>query len=367
MGRFDAVVKALEEAVGGVFPAARLIVVAGGRTALDVAVGDCDEETWFDVASLTKPLVTTNLALRLCAEGRLDLDAALRAPGVTVRHALCHATGLPAWLPLVSLLPLEAAEGGLPPPAIRALVRERLLVMPVEAPPGSRSLYSDLGFLLLGEALAELARAPLDVQWQALAEDWGVRATYHPLGSARGAAVVPAARIAPTLADPALRGVVHDENARLLGGAAHAGLFATGRDVSRLAAVLVAAWHGDPPERSLGGGVRGAIPRDLMRLFWSPCGVPGSTWCLGWDRPSPPPGPSQAGMRWSREGVGHLGFTGCSLWIDPPRRRWVVLLSNRVYPSVSNAEDRRKAREGGEAIRPFRPALHDAIVAALDD
>lgn len=365
MSRLDAVVQELAAAVGVVFPAAQLIVVDGGHTALDVAVGDCDEETWFDVASLTKPLVTANLALRLCAAGRLDLDAELRAPGITVRHALCHATGLPAWLPLASLLPPAAAGGGLAPPAIRALVRERLLTLPVEAPPGSRSLYSDLGFLLLGEALAETARAPLDVQWQALAEDWGVLATYHPLREAPR----PAARIAPTLADPALRGVVHDENARLLGSAAHAGLFATARDVSRLTAVLVSAWHGDPPEMILGGGVRGPIPQGLMRLFWSPCGVyvPGSTWCLGWDRPAPLPGPSQAGTRWPREGVGHLGFTGCSLWIDPPRRRWVVLLSNRVYPSVSNAEDRRKARESGEAIRRFRPALHDAIVAALDD
>jgi CubicO group peptidase (beta-lactamase class C family) len=370
MSRLDAVVQALEAAVGGVFPAAQLIVVDGGREVLDVAVGDCDQETWFDVASLTKALVTTNLALRLCAAGRLDLDAELRSPGITVRHALCHATGLPAWLPLVSLLPPEVAGGGFPQPAIRALVRERLLLLPLEAPPGSRSLYSDLGFLLLGEALAEIAGAPLDVQWQALAEDWGVLATYHPLalalalapGPAPGSAPRTAVRVAPTHADPALRGVVHDENARLLGSAAHAGLFATARDVSRLAAVLVAAWHGDPPP----AGVRGPIPRDLVRLFWSPCGVPGSTWCLGWDRPSPPPAPSQAGARWPRDGVGHLGFTGCSLWIDPPRRRWVVLLSNRVYPSVSNAEDRRKSQEGQDAIRPFRPALHDAIVAALD-
>ncbi|HEX2574174.1 MAG TPA: serine hydrolase domain-containing protein [Polyangia bacterium] len=353
MSRFDAVVKELEAAVGRVFPAAQLIVADGGRTALDVAVGDCDQETWFDVASLTKALVTTNLALRLCAAGRLNLDDELRPPGMTVRHALCHATGLPAWLPLASLLPPEVAEGRAAPPAIRALVRERLRALPVEVPPGSRSLYSDLGFLLLGEALADIAGAPLDVQWQALAEDWGVLSTYHPSTEAR---------IAPTHADPVLRGVVHDENARLLGSAAHAGLFSTARDVSHLAAVLVAAWHGDPPPAA----IRGPIPRDLVRLFWSPCGVPGSTWCLGWDRPAPPPAPSQAGTRWPREGVGHLGFTGCSLWIDPPRRRWVVLLSNRVYPSVNNAEDRRKSQEGRDAIRQFRPALHDAIVAALD-
>jgi CubicO group peptidase (beta-lactamase class C family) len=87
--------------------------------------------------------------------------------------------------------------------------------------------------------------------------------------------------------------------------------------------------------------------------MWSPSQVPGSTWCLGWDRPSPQG--SSAGERWPKSGVGHLGFTGCSLWIDPARARWVVLLTNRVHPTRAN-----------DRIKAFRPALHDAIVAALD-
>jgi CubicO group peptidase (beta-lactamase class C family) len=95
------------------------------------------------------------------------------------------------------------------------------------------------------------------------------------------------------------------------------------------------------------------VQPETVRRFWHPSGVPGSTWCLGWDRPSP--GASSAGARWPRDGVGHLGFTGCSLWIDPPRARWVVLLSNRVHPTRAN-----------DAIKAFRPVLHDAVVAALD-
>ena len=91
----------------------------------------------------------------------------------------------------------------------------------------------------------------------------------------------------------------------------------------------------------------------MVRTFWSPAGVPGSTWRLGWDGPAATH--SQAGTRFSRAGVGHLGFTGCSLWIDPARETWIVLLSNRVHPSVPK-DDRFKA---------FRPLLHDAIVEAL--
>jgi CubicO group peptidase (beta-lactamase class C family) len=95
------------------------------------------------------------------------------------------------------------------------------------------------------------------------------------------------------------------------------------------------------------------VAQTTVRRFWSPSGIAGSTWCLGWDRPSP--GASQAGRRWSRDGVGHLGFTGGSLWIDPARGRWVALVSNRVHPTRAN-----------DAIKRFRPVLHDAIVSALD-
>jgi CubicO group peptidase (beta-lactamase class C family) len=137
-----------------------------------------------------------------------------------------------------------------------------------------------------------------------------------------------------------LVGVVHDENARAMEGVApHAGLFGSARDVHALVLAL------------LGGSL---VSRATLETFWRDAGVPDSTWCLGWDRPSPN-GYSSAGSRLSRDAVGHLGFTGCSLWIDPARPLWIVLLSNRIHPTREN-----------NRLREFRPILHDAICAALD-
>ena len=135
-----------------------------------------------------------------------------------------------------------------------------------------------------------------------------------------------------------LRGVVHDENARAMDGVAgHAGLFSTAHDVARLALDWRTRW------------TRGGVERQL----WQPSGVQGSTWCFGWDRPSAEA--SSAGTRWPRDGVGHLGYTGTSVWIAPGRGRAVVLLTNRVEPTREN-----------EKIKELRPALHDKIVEALD-
>ena len=312
----------LHDAVGRVFPAAQLIAVDHFSPVLACAVGDCTAETLFDIASLTKPLATVTLTMMALEAGRLALDDRPR-PELTVAQLLAHASGLPAWKPLG---------------ATRAEVLRAVETEPLESAPGTQSRYSDLGFILLGAAVERALGRPLDEAFAArVARPLGLGTAYGPRD--------PAA-CAPT--EGTLRGVVHDENARALGGVAgHAGLFSTAHDVSRLTHALVAAWN----------GVRSTVPRLVpparVRQFWSPSGVPGSTWCLGWDRPAPTG--SSAGARWPRDGVGHLGFTGCSLWIDPPRGRWVVLLSNRVHPTREN-----------EAIKQLRPALHDAIVAALD-
>ena len=334
----------LRAAAGVVFPAAQLVVVDDGLTVLDEAVGDCTRETWFDVASLSKPLVTTTLTLGHIDAGRLALDEVLRAPGITVAHALSHSTGLPAWRPLAD----EARAAGATD--LRAWILDAVRKEPLEAAPGSRSLYSDFGFMLLGEAVERAGGARISSQFRRIVK------TSFPEGIAADHAP-PVELCAPTLADLASRGMVHDENARALGqgSAGHAGLFATAGAVSQIVNRLVTAWL-RRDARALG------IASATMRRAWSASGVPGSTWCLGWDRPSPT-GPSQAGARWPRDGVGHTGFTGCSIWIDPKRARWVVLLSNRVFPSTSNEEDRRSANP---LIRDFRPAIHDAIVNELD-
>jgi CubicO group peptidase (beta-lactamase class C family) len=291
----------LEDAVNVVFPAAQAVVVDNDEEFFSTAVGAASEATLFDLASLTKPLCTAALARRV------DLSVEVR-PGVTVWHLLSHSSGLPAWRQLG---------------ATREQILDAARREPLEAPPGTRALYSDLGFILLGEHLERTLGAPLD---QLFAKEIGPEARFGPLDPSR---------CAPC---EGLRGVVHDENARAMGGVAgHAGLFSTAREVSQLVRRWVDAWHAGDAK---------------TRAFWSPSGVAGSTWCLGWDRPSAVG--SSAGTRWPRDGVGHLGFTGTSIWIDPPRRRWVILLTNRVEPTRAN-----------EKIKQFRPRFHDLVVEAL--
>jgi CubicO group peptidase (beta-lactamase class C family) len=315
----------LEEAVGSVFPAAQLVVVDGGTVQLARAAGEATLATRFDLASLTKPLCTTALALRLLARGQLSLADRPR-PESTVAQLLSHSAGLPAWRALAdSSKPSEATRLR----AIEAARREQL-----EYAPGTRSVYSDLGFILLGDAIERASGERLDVLFR--------REIAAPLQAAVGFGPITGDDIAPTEGD--LRGTVHDDNCRAMGGVAgHAGLFGDAGAVSALVNTWVEAFH----------GYEAQLDPAWVRRAWSSARVPGSSWGLGWDHPSPTG--SSAGAHWPKKGVGHLGFTGCSVWVDPSRRRWVVLLSNRVHPSRSN-----------DAIKAFRPRLHDAIVAALE-
>ena len=318
----------------GVFPGAQLLVVDEGRRVLDLAAGTkrlggapVTTHTLFDVASLTKPLVTSLLVLRLVEEGRLGWDAHSRLHGVTVRHLLSHSSGLPAWLPLY-----QGAHG-------RDDIIRRAGLMSLERPPGVASVYSDLGFIVLGDLVERTAGARLDAL--AAAEIFGptgtARARFVDLETADRPDDVAATEGVPD-------GEVHDENCFAAGGIlGHAGLFATADDVARIAGALVGAWHSDP------GTV---FAPDLVRTLFSPVRIPGSTWRLGWDGPAATG--SAAGELWPKSGVGHLGFTGCSIWIDLPRRRLVVLLTNRVHPTRENND-----------IRIFRPILHDAVVREL--
>ena len=338
----------LLDGVGSIYPSAQLVVCEGGKTVLDEAVGECDADTLFDVASLTKALVTTTLAMRLVESSRLGLGDELR-PGVTVRHALAHATGLPAWRPLYDLVDADTEDR-------RAAMIAAALHEPLEAPPGTRSVYSDLGFILLGDAIERAGGARLDAQWAEVAASYAIGATFEPPSercapTRRSPAIAGAPATPPDEAELELAGTVNDDNALAMEGVAgHAGLFATARDVSAMAAALVTSWcNRTQPwcSRTMPLPAR----TETVREFWSPAGVPGSSWCLGWDRPTQTPGEvSQAGRLWPRDGVGHLGFTGCSLWIDPARGRWVVLLTNRVFLG-----------DNPQAIKLFRPALHDAI------
>src|SRR5579871_2477057 len=258
--RFEAVRAQLRRAVGSVFPSAQLVVCEGGHTVLDEAVGDCTVETLFDVASLTKALATTTLVMRLVERGGLRLDEELRA-GVTVRLALAHASGLPAWRPLYERVDEDA------PDARRAIV-EAARREPLEAPPGERSVYSDLGFILLGDAVERAGGARLDAQWAEVAEQLGVGATFDPDPARCSPTRRSEGALSPDGWEALLAGTVHDDNALAMEGVAgHAGLFASARDVSAVAAALVAAWTGE--ERATTG--KEAIARtETVRAFWTP-------------------------------------------------------------------------------------------------
>lgn len=334
----------------GAFPGG--VIVVGYRGAVVVAhpfgrygLDDprpVSDSTLYDLASLTKVIGLTTATLMLVADGALTLDEPVvgRVPAfagdgkdrVTVRHLLLHTSGLPAWRPLH----LEAND--------RAEALALVHATPLEAAPGSRYVYSDLGAILLTEVVERASGLPLD---SLLA----LRVT-GPLGMTRTRFLPPDAWrsfIAPTEQDPwrgrLLRGEVHDENAARLGGVSgHAGLFASGADLARFAQWLLDAWHGRPTVP--------AVPADLTRQFTArQDDPPGSSRALGWDTPSDS---SSAGHCLGARAFGHTGFTGTSLWLDPDRDLFVILLTNRVHPTRENP-----------TIRQVRPAVADLAVRAV--
>jgi CubicO group peptidase (beta-lactamase class C family) len=295
-------------------------------------------QTVFDLASLTKVLSTTMLVMRGCEQGALALDdpvgqhihawRGVDRDHVTIRDLLSHAGGLPAHRHYYQTV---AAD--------RAAVTSAICAEPLEYVPRSRSVYSDLGFMLLGfildRGLGLRSRFNILKQEVVPAED---------LQFLPPAAWLP--RTAPTEVDwwrsRLVRGEVHDENTSALGGVAgQAGLFGTASAVGGIARHLL---------QVLDGRV-GSLRRETVNLFTTRRrDVPGSRG-LGWDTMLPT---SSCGSRMSARAFGHTGFTGTSLWIDPERRVYVVLLTNRVHPTRSNV-----------AIQSVRRALHDAVMNEL--
>ena len=296
-------------------------------------------DTVFDLASLTKVLATTTLVMRAVDAGALRLDDTLGRwidewrgtdrNGVTVADLLEHAGGLTAHLPF-----FRDHLG-------RGEFQHAICTLPLEYPPRSRSLYSDLGFILLAFLVDDAAGGiPIDTQFDQLARRLNLGdLRYRPPATWRQ-------RTAPTEVDlwrgRLLQGEVHDENGWALGGVAgHTGLFGTAPAVGRFARALL---------ETLAGAARLANPATLAR-FLRPSAVPGSSRALGWDTMLVT---SSCGHRLSSDAFGHTGFTGTSLWIDPSQDLYVVLLTNRVHPTRNN-----------DAILELRPAVHDAVVEAL--
>ena len=308
-------------------------------------------DTLFDVASLTKVMATTPLVLGAQRDGVLQLDDPLRrfypaAPGdvgaVTVRQLLSHSGGLAAWRSLYARLGSNGAAR-----ARRQKAAALILQEPLAYRPGQASVYSDLGFMVLGDVLETCYAQPLDVLVeQRVVRPLGLhRVAYRPLDAP--AAGDPTACAATERCDwrgRVLSGEVHDANAWAMGGvAAHAGLFATTAGVWQFAHAMLEA----------AAGRRDWLPPALLRQSWQrQTHPPGTTRALGWDTPTP--GGSSAGSFFSASAVGHLGFTGCSLWIDLQRQVSVVLCTNRVHPS-------RRA----DGIVRLRPRVHDLVMHAL--
>jgi len=350
----------------GVCSAAAVAVGDAGREVLRLGRGltrtvpdpgaPCDADAIYDLASLTKPIATAAIAMTLVGAGALDPGAGARrwlAPldeRITVAHLLGHAGGLTPHVKLYERLRAGDLAGQ---PSPRTALVQLAATHPLDAAPGERAAYSDLGYIALGAVLEAAGGAPLERLFaDRVAGPLGLDATgYVDLSTPAGArAPWPAPVVATELDDRGLvAGEVHDENAHAAGGiAGHAGLFGPVADVSRFAAAIVAAAHDEA----------GPLPAGAVRAFLTTAAAPDTSWRLGWDTPSDTPGVSHAGDLWPRTGAaGHLGFTGTALWLDLPNRRWIALLTNRVHPQ--------RDRPAAAGIKDLRRAAGDAVVRAL--
>ena len=349
-GRFRLAFQILEKAIAErAFPGCVAAVTVRGELVVQKALGkftydpaapSVESESIFDLASVSKVIATTAMAMILYERGVLDLETPVAAIApefggsdprrheVTMRMLLAHSSGLPAYEKLFQ----------------RARTRDELLAeaftTELTADPGTRAEYSDIGFIILGVALERLADEVLDVFCQ--------REIFGPLGLSHTSFNPPKSwkdRTVPTVDDQTFRhriiqGEVQDENASVLGGVAgHAGVFATVEDVAVFAHAML-----------IGG--KPILRADTVDLFTRREASPaGTSRALGWDTPSTP---SQSGKHFSPRCFGHLGYTGTSLWVDPDRQLSISLLTNRTWPDCKN-----------QAIKQVRPAFHDAIVEQL--
>jgi CubicO group peptidase (beta-lactamase class C family) len=339
-----------------VFPGAVLLVSKNGSIVFHEAFGfrnffaqlPMTSVTIFDLASLTKPLATALAVMVLVQQKKVGLNQNLgdvlpafnkdQKASIKVKHLLYHNSGLAdyrAFYKKIANLPLEKRKTAL---------RELLMKEPLVHAIGSRVVYSDIGFMILEWLIEEIGGKRID--------HFVSDMVYNPLGLenlffidlwADRKPGVFAATEQCNWRRQLLSGQVHDENAYVVGGVqGHAGLFGTAPDVHRLLGHLLAAYHGRPATR--------LFQPDTVRLFFRRLAAGDKA--LGFDAPSL--NGSSSGKLFSHRSVGHLGFTGTSFWMDLDRSIIVILLTNRVHPTRDN-----------EAIKVFRPALHDEVMLSL--
>lgn|SRR6185437_7493551 len=337
-------------AFGVLYPDGQVAIESIGRFTYQPDSSQVQTNTIFDMASVSKAMATTSMAMLLWQRGQMDLDEPLgrRLPGfievgsepgpfasirsqMTPRMLLAHCSGLPAYAPLYKTCG-TATE-----------MLDACLHMPLEAPPGTQAVYSDIGFIVLGHLLEQIAGERLD--------SFCLREIFAPLGM-RSTLYCPPAELRSSIPPTAdgenfrgriLQGEVHDGNCWRLGGVSgHAGLFSNVRDTLRLAACLL--------DRSDNIFHAETISEFIRRQRMPPS----SAWALGWDTPT---APSSSGTLFSAHSFGHLGYTGTSLWIDFDKQLAVVLLTNRTYPGDELAHS--------QAIKSIRPRFHDTVLQEL--
>jgi len=371
---FHPVESAFQDAVAqGVFPGAVVLVSKDGEIVFEQAFGSrslipektpLKASTIFDLASLTKPLATTVAIMILVREKKIRLDDQITRfipmfgvfgkSTATFRQMLNHSSGLPAWKPFHEEIVKMERAGRINFVASRAaknFVYEQIhREKPISAP-GAQCLYSDLGFMILGESVEVLSSATIERFCQdRIFKPLGLRSTaFVDLSQLRTRRLQPVEEmIAPTENCPwrkrILCGEVHDDNAYAMGGVAgHAGLFSSARDIHALLACLNRCLHGKDD----------FLPKALLEEFLAKDEkAPNSTCALGWDTPSPDK--SASGTHFSPRSVGHVGFTGTSIWWDIEKNCHIILLSNRVHPTRKN-----------EKIKEFRPHVHDLIMKVM--
>ena len=322
------------------------VAALGDRRLIPLAL-PMEVDTVFDLASVSKVFATATLAGILVDRRWIRWDTTLRAifpdyphAEIEVRHLLAHTAGLPAWKPLWETLRGRFASRALYEISIeerQKAMRELVFAVEPEVCIDERAVYSDLSFLLLGFLLEEVTGMSLDravnhLVWEPL----GVRRAFYrhvdrDVDSGRMDRV--AATEDSAWRGGLLQGQVHDDNCWAMGGyAGHAGAFADVRDVLQFARRLF----------------DGFLSRETLSAMWTRVAKPsGCERTLGWDTPS---GPNPAAKAFSASTVGHLGYTGTSLWIDPPAGIAVALLTNRVHPTREN-----------DRIRALRPMVHEAL------
>lgn len=321
-----------------------------GRTDWDLDAPEVTDSTLYDLASLTKAMGTATLAAQLVREGKLKLDVPIhrymrawpskgRQGMITTRHLLAHTSGLPAG---ADLWPGKRSRREI----IASIAR-----MKVRSVPGKQRNYSDLGMIVLGTMLEEVAGSPLDklLEVRVFSPLAMLDTRFNPL-IPRGEGTFDLAQIAPTEKVPTgfraghVHGVVHDLNAWALGGVAgHAGIFSSARDMAAYGQAMLTATHGDATPIFPAGTFASWIGRE--RTLGRP---------LGWDIPTGPS--SSAGRYFTKASFGHTGFTGTSIWIDPERDVFVVLLTNRLNPSARNQKHVQLRRD-----------VHDLVQLAIAD